>query len=228
MFTAIVLLFVLTLVILAATLIWFYMANVKLKNEILELEALVASLHSYSSNEEHNSSAIIPDINISDYNKSAEELKKKLQELDTVYQEQMQVALGNADKQLQQIISQGKGEQEKTIVSLAKQTQEWQEAAEGDIKFRLNNFLENFEANMSQFFINAEQKSLESINLELKSARNLIDTYKAQQLAIVEENIIVILERTLSIVLNEKLNLRDQVDLVYEALEKAKKEKFLG
>ncbi len=42
-----------------------------------------------------------------------------------------------------------------------------------------------------------------------------------------DENIIAMMEQTLSIVLAKKLSLKDQLDLVYEALEKAKVEKFV-
>jgi hypothetical protein len=217
---------VLALLSLSIVLIWLYRSNSRLKDNVVELEALIVSLQSNTLTETDQTTNL-GSLSGSEKNTMIEAFSKQLLAMDTIFKEQMQKALANAEVQLQQIVIQGKSEQEKTINVLGKQTQEWQEAAEGDIKFRLNNFLENFESNMSQFFINAEQKSLESINLELKSARNLIDSYKAQQLAIVEENIVAILERTLSIVLKEKLNLKDQVDLVYEALEKAKKEKFL-
>ena len=61
----------------------------------------------------------------------------------------------------------------------------------------------------------------------MQAARNLIDTYKRQQLNLIDEHIIAVLERTLSIVLAKKLSLEDQVDLINEALEKAKTEKFI-
>lgn len=84
-----------------------------------------------------------------------------------------------------------------------------------------------FEQNLSSFLTQTEQKSVAAIELELKAARQLIDTYKAQQLSLVDENIIAMLETTLSLVLTKKLSLKDHVDLVYEALEKAKIEKFI-
>ncbi len=96
------------------------------------------------------------------------------------------------------------------------------------LKNRINSILFNLEQNLSGFLTSSEQKSIEAINLELKSARNLIDTYKNQQLQIIDENIVAVLERTLSLVMRNKLTLKDQMDLVYEALEKAKVEKFFA
>lgn len=93
---------------------------------------------------------------------------------------------------------------------------------------KINELLFNFEQNMSNFLANTEQKSLDAINLEVRSARQMIDSYKSQQLSIVDENIVAVLERTLSLILKEKLSLKNQLDLVYESLDKAKVEKFFA
>jgi len=92
---------------------------------------------------------------------------------------------------------------------------------------RINQLFEQFEGRLSNFLVKTESQTTQSIELELKSARQLIDTYKNQQLALIDENIIAMMEQTLSIVLAKKLSLKDQLDLVYEALEKAKVEKFI-
>lgn len=94
-------------------------------------------------------------------------------------------------------------------------------------KTRVNELFENFETKLADFLLQTEQKMMLSVDLELKSARQLIDTYKVQQMNIIDENIVAMLEKTLSLVLGKNLNLRDQVDLVYESLERAKTESFL-
>jgi hypothetical protein len=66
-----------------------------------------------------------------------------------------------------------------------------------------------------------------AVDLELRSARQLIDTYKVQQMNVIDENIMAMLEKTLSLVLAKNLDLKDQMDFVYESLEKAKAEKFV-
>lgn len=92
---------------------------------------------------------------------------------------------------------------------------------------RINELFERFETRLSDFLIKTEQQSTHSIELELRSARQLIETYKSQQIALIDENIIAMMEQTLNLVLAKKLSLKDQLDLVYEALEKAKVEKFI-
>lgn len=94
-------------------------------------------------------------------------------------------------------------------------------------KARVNELFENFETKLADFLLQTEQKMMLSVDLELKSARQLIDTYKVQQMNIIDENIVAMLEKTLSLVLGKNLNLKDQVDLVYESLERAKTESFL-
>lgn len=95
-------------------------------------------------------------------------------------------------------------------------------------KQKVNEIFEKFEQNLASFLTQTEQKSVSAIDLELKATRQLIDTYKTQQLALIDENVIAMLEKTLSLVLVNKITLKDEVDLVYEALEKAKAEKFIN
>lgn len=95
-------------------------------------------------------------------------------------------------------------------------------------KQKINEIFEKFEQNLADFLTQTEQKSVSAIDLELKATRQLIDTYKTQQLSLIDENIIAMLEKTLSLVLVNKISLKDEVDLVYEALEKAKAEKFIS
>ena len=96
------------------------------------------------------------------------------------------------------------------------------------IKTQLNVFIEKLESELTSFLHKSEEQSVHSLELELKSARQMVETYKQQQFVLIDENIIAILERTLSLVLSKKLTLQDHVDLVYESLEKAKLEKFIA
>lgn len=95
------------------------------------------------------------------------------------------------------------------------------------IEDRINKLFYTFEQNLSAYLTNTQQESMRAITLEVAAARQLIETYKTEQFRLVDENIVAMLERTLSLVLVKKMTLKEHVDLVYESLEKAKIEKFI-
>ena len=101
------------------------------------------------------------------------------------------------------------------------------EDASKNLAAQTQQVFDRFEQNLSDFLVQTQEKSTHAVELEMQAARNLIDTYKRQQLNLIDEHIIAVLERTLSLVLAKKLSLSDQVDLINEALEKAKIEKFI-
>lgn len=113
------------------------------------------------------------------------------------------------------------------MAGLQERSKEFEQASQKAIQERINQIFVNLEERMGQFLITAEEKTTSSIELELKSARQLIETYKSQQLKLIDENILAMMEQTLNLVLGKKLSLKDQLDLIYEALERAKQEKFI-
>lgn len=134
----------------------------------------------------------------------------------------------SASKKAQEILATAQMQSTKISEDNKRTYEKLEELLANSIRERSNSFFEKFEENLSTYLTTTQQQSVKAIELELQSARNLIDTYKTTQLNLVDENIIAMLERTLSLVLIKKLSLQDQVELVYESLEKAKAEKFLG
>ena len=126
------------------------------------------------------------------------------------------VVVQNAQKDLANFLTQLKG--------VAQQSQF---ASERAVEAKVADLFEKLEQRLSDFLMKTEASTTSSIELELKSAKQLIEGYKTQQLALIDENILAMMEQTLDIVLAKKLSLKDQLDLIYEALEKAKVEKFL-
>jgi uncharacterized membrane protein len=110
------------------------------------------------------------------------------------------------------------------LVDISQKTQ--LQSIEG-AKIKVDKLFEDFEVKLADFLLQSEQKMMLAVDLELRSARQLIDTYKVQQMNVIDENIMAMLEKTLSLVLAKNLDLKDQMDLVYESLEKAKAEKFV-
>ena len=115
----------------------------------------------------------------------------------------------------------------KFMEDLQVRSSDFEQASRTATEKRINELFERLEQKLSDFLIQTEQKTTSSIELELKATRALIETYKNEHLRVIDENIIAMMEQTLSIVLAKKLSLKDQLDLIYEALEKAKVEKFI-
>ncbi len=129
--------------------------------------------------------------------------------------------------QSQQAITDAQTRLIQSMADLQKRSEEFEVAGRESIEQRINQMFGRLEERLSDFLVSTEQKTTQSIELEVKSARNLIEGYKQQQLKLIDENIIAMMEQTLNLVLAKKLSLQDQLDLVYEALEKAKVEKFV-
>lgn len=130
-------------------------------------------------------------------------------------------------KKLAQDLNQAQSQYYNYLAGLKKNVDESEEKNLEAVKNQINGLFERFEQNLSDFLTQTEQKTVSSIDLELRATRELINTYKQDQLKLIDENAVAILEKTLSLVLNKKLSLTEQTDLVYEALEKAKSEKFI-
>ncbi|MCL4338532.1 hypothetical protein M1271_02490 [Patescibacteria group bacterium] len=88
-------------------------------------------------------------------------------------------------------------------------------------------FIDHSERLMEQFTESMQNQVREKVEKELQQAKAEIETYKQRRMQILDENIIEILEKTLHVALGKKLSLADQSDLIYQALEDAKKEHAL-
>ncbi|MBI2086002.1 hypothetical protein HYT74_01540 [Candidatus Daviesbacteria bacterium] len=113
------------------------------------------------------------------------------------------------------------------MTDLQKRSAEFEEASKKTGEQRINQLFGRIEERLADLLVQTEQRTTSSIELELKSTRQLIETYKNEQLKLIDENIVAMMEQTLGIVLSKKLSLKDQLDIIYEALEKAKVEKFI-
>lgn len=151
---------------------------------------------------------------------SAEIDKKKIEK------ETMQ-SIHDASYEAKEAIAQAQGVFTDYLQQLSQQATTQSSESEKIVKDRINKLFDNFEQSLSSYLTNTQQQSVRAITLEVQAARQLIETYKTEQFRLVDENIVAMLERTLSLVLVKKMTLKEHVDLVYESLEKAKVEKFI-
>lgn len=95
-------------------------------------------------------------------------------------------------------------------------------------KERIDTLFDTLEKRLASVIDETVKKTLSTIEKDLEDSHQAVQDYTNKQLSLIDQNAIDLLEKTLSIVLIKKMSLRDQLDLVYEALEKAKLEKFLS
>jgi len=106
------------------------------------------------------------------------------------------------------------------------------EAAIGDhinknqkmLEEKANAMIERTESLLTQFTGDLEAKVKGDVERELAKASEEIEEYKASRMRVVDERIVDILEEVLRVALDKKMSLADQSELIYKALEDAKKE----
>ncbi len=143
------------------------------------------------------------------------------------YIKQFEESIKNTSAQVSQSINLASSQFNTFLQQLAEKSQQFEAANEQATTVRIEKMLDQLETKLSDFLLESEQKTTGAIDLELQSTRQLIETYKQQQLKLIDENIISMMERTMALVIGKRLTLKDQLDLVYESLEKAKLEKFI-
>lgn len=136
-------------------------------------------------------------------------------------------AIHDATYEAKEAVSQAQGVFTDYLQQLSQQATTSTAESEKIVRDRINKLFDNFEQSLSSYLTDTQQQSVRAITLEVQAARQLIETYKTEQFRLVDENIVAMLERTLTLVLTKQLSLKEHVDLVYESLEKAKVEKFI-
>ena len=128
----------------------------------------------------------------------------------------------------QKTIAQSQQQLIQFMDNLQKRGADFELASQRTTQQKVNELFEHLEAKLSDFLVTTEQKTTSSIELELRASTQLVDAYRAKQFKLIDENIVALMEQTLNLVLAKKLTLNDQLELVYDALETAKAEKFVA
>jgi hypothetical protein len=89
---------------------------------------------------------------------------------------------------------------------------------------KANAMIVETESLLTKFTGDLEAKVKGDVERELAKAAEEIDQYKANRMRVVDERIVDILEEVLRVALDKKMSLADQSELIYKALEDAKKE----
>ena len=151
-----------------------------------------------------------------------DESKQASKGLSKKYEAELASVAHTMEDELRSQVTKAEQEFAAYLDSLKARTDKVEERLESLIQQRIEATFTSFDAKVTELLTQTQSRSFASIEEELKNARRLVDEYKTQQMKLVDDNVIAILEKTINIVLAKKLTLRDQLDLVNEALEKAK------
>ncbi len=89
---------------------------------------------------------------------------------------------------------------------------------------RSNTVVDRAQGLLDKFIGDVEERVKSQVDDALKEARNEISEYKAHRIKVIDERIIDMLEEIIKVALEKKLSLAEQSELVYRALEEAKRE----
>lgn len=151
-----------------------------------------------------------------------------IEKLETYYLQNLHKSFDYFSSRLEESTNKAEGEFTSYLEDLRTRSEQTSSLLDQSKQERLDKLFLKMEENITQLINSTMYKHLANIENELDSSRRMVESYAQKQLHVIDQNIIDILERTLSIVLVKKLSLREQLDLVYEALEKAKAEKYLA
>ncbi len=155
-------------------------------------------------------------------------IQNQLLQFEAEYQKRFEDSMAQLSKDFQAHLVSSEGNYQNFLKTIEEHSNALSTEIQTLTKTKINEVLLNFEQNLATFMATSQEKSIQAVELELRSTRGLIDTYKQEQFKLIDENIVAVLERTMSLVLNQKLTLKDQLDLVFDSLEKAKVEKFFA
>lgn len=163
----------------------------------------------------------ISDTSLDKAGKKAENIITEAQEIGFDILANSQETKNKLDKDIEQALKKdllpAETEFLKYLQSLKSKGEKTQTEMEQFSKEKISQTLEKFAQDLARITEEERQKAKEEA---LK--------YQQDQLKALDENIAVVIEKTLSLVINKELPLKDHLDLIYESFEKAKTEKLLS
>lgn len=142
-----------------------------------------------------------------------EDYKKHLTEIEQMLEDALKKSLAAADESYQSFAD-----------SVGKKVGEHLKQNEEILKERAEQVITKSEQVLTQVSNEVQSSVKKQVEAELSSVRDEIAEYKRQRMRIIDERIIEMLEDVIKVTLEKKLSLVEQSELVYKALEEAKRE----
>ena len=151
-------------------------------------------------------------------------LKIQVTKLEEEQQKQMQAIMADMKNRMDARSNEAEKSYRDYLGSLENKLEKDLSQKQEAMKLKIDGMFGQTQNMLDAFVIELQKQTEVQIDKEIGRARGIIEQYRVKRLEVVDENIVAILERTLNITLGKKMTLSDQTQLVYEALEEAKKE----
>lgn len=110
---------------------------------------------------------------------------------------------------------------ESTIEAAAKKSEE-------AFNQRSATFFDKTSEAVGQAVAEINTKVKEEVTTEMKKMKDVVEEYQRKRMAVVDDNLIDIIEKTAAAALNKSLSMEEHVELIYKSLDEAKKKNFFG
>lgn len=90
---------------------------------------------------------------------------------------------------------------------------------------KVSNYISENQKALNSFVVSLNSRIKSEVEEELAQTKATLENYKKKKTKAIDDNILEIMEKTLKVILEKKFSLADHSELVYKALEEAKKEK---
>lgn len=150
-------------------------------------------------------------------NELADQFQQHLDTIEKSLQDQLDRSAKHADEAYEDFIASA----EQSINNHITQNQKM-------LEDKAQAMIERTESLLTSFTADLESKVKGDVEKELAAASAEVEEYKKNRMRIVDERIVDILEAVLRVTLEKKMSLADQSELIYKALEDAKREHAFG
>ena len=146
-----------------------------------------------------------------DTDKITRKYTERLQVFESMMEKEFEMSLQKVDKDYKDLITST----EKTISKHVAENQKLLEE-------KANTLIISAQHSLNMFVEDVQKNVKDQVAKELAAARSFVDEYKQRRLAVVDNSVLEILEKTLSITLAKSLSIQDKSEFIYKALEEAK------
>lgn len=152
--------------------------------------------------------------------KAVGERSKESEQLTAQYEKRLAELMHKHETALESYV----GNAEQAFGSLAQTLKEHVASSQHEIERQLQAFATDTQATRKALEEETKRLIAEHLDKEFAAVKSGLETYRQERMKRVERDIVSIVEQAVAITLRKELPLKDHADLVFEALEEAKRE----